>query len=70
MRGFASDDLPDAFREADAIAAGTRCKNPLLSISLNPPQDAAVSVEAFEKAADEIEHKLGLGHQPGAIVSH
>lgn len=70
VRGFISDDLLGAFREADAIAAGTRCTNHLFSISLNPPQDAAVTVEEFENAADAVERKLGLEGQPRAIVFH
>ncbi len=70
VRGFASDDLQGAFSEADAIARGTRCKNYLFSISLNPPEGAKVGIEAFEQAADEIERKLGLEAQPRAIVFH
>jgi MobA/VirD2-like, nuclease domain len=70
VRGFACDDLPGAFSEADAIAKGTRCKNYLFSISLNPPEDAAVSVQAFENAIAEIERKIGLEDQPRAIVFH
>ena len=50
VRGFVSDDLRGAFSEADAIATGTRCKNYLFSMSLNPPEGAKVSVEAFERA--------------------
>ena len=70
VRGFVSDDLLDAFCEADAIAAGTRCKNHLFSISLNPPESATPSVEDFENAADQVERKLGLTDQPRAIVFH
>ncbi|WCR09552.1 relaxase/mobilization nuclease domain-containing protein [Paracoccus stylophorae] len=70
VRGFVSDDLRGAFLEADAIAEGTRCTNHLFSISLNPPQDAAVTVEEFEAAANEVERKLGLENQPRAIVFH
>ncbi|MAZ18504.1 MAG: relaxase [Ahrensia sp.] len=70
VRGFASDDLPGAFSEADAIARGTRCEKHLFSMSLNPPEGADVSVEAFEQAIDEIERKLGLENQPRAIVFH
>ena len=70
VRGFISDDLRGAFCEADAIAAGTRCQNHLFSISLNPPQEAAVTAEEFEKAADEVERKFGLEGQPRAIVFH
>jgi len=68
--GFASDDLIDAFTEADAIARGTRCKNYLFSMSLNPPEGAAVSKTVFEETADQIEKKLGLDNQPRAIVFH
>lgn len=68
--GFASDDLIGAFSEADAIARGTRCKNYLFSMSLNPPEGAAVSKAIFEETADRIEKKLGLDNQPRAIVFH
>jgi hypothetical protein len=70
VRGFVSDDLAGAFGEADAIAKGTRCKNYLFSMSLNPPQGAAVSAEAFERAIAQIEQKLGLENQPRAVVFH
>lgn len=68
--GFSSDDLKEAFSEADAIARGTRCKNYLFSMSLNPPEGAAVSKATFEDTADQIEKKLGLENQPRAIVFH
>lgn len=70
VRGFASDSLAGAFCEADAIAKGTRCKNYLFSMSLNPPQGAAVSAEAFERAIEQIERKLGVENQPRAVVFH
>ncbi|MCA1241498.1 relaxase/mobilization nuclease domain-containing protein [Stappia stellulata] len=70
VRGFASDDLRGAFHEADAIASGTRCKNHLFSMSLNPPMGARVGVDAFEQAIAKIEDKLGLTNQPRAIVFH
>jgi Relaxase/Mobilisation nuclease domain len=70
VSGFASGDLIEAFREADAIAKGTRCKNYLFSMSLNPPAGAYVETEVFERVADQIAEKLGLSHQPRAIVFH
>jgi hypothetical protein len=70
VSGFVSDDLIDAFHEADAIARGTRCKNYLFSMSLSPPEGAYVETEVFEKTADLIEKKLGLENQPRAIVFH
>jgi len=70
VAGFVSDDLLDALHEADAIARGTRCKNYLFSMSLNPPEGAYVETEVFEKTADLIGKKLGLENQPLAIVFH
>lgn len=70
VRGFVSDDLFGAFAEADAIARGTRCRNYLFSMSLNPPQKERVGVEAFEQAIARIEQKLGLENQPRAVVFH
>jgi hypothetical protein len=70
ISGFVSDGLVEAFHEADAIASGTRCKNYLFSMSLNPPEGVYVETEVFERAADQIGTKLGLENQPRAIVFH
>jgi len=70
VRGFACDDLGGAFHEAYAVSRGTRCKQFLFSLSLNPPQNERVSTEVFENAIDRIETKLGLTGQPRAIVFH
>lgn len=70
VRGFVSENLLEAFGEADAIASGTRCRNHLFSLSLNPPQKARVPVEAFEQAIARIEEKLGLTDQPRAVIFH
>ncbi|MBO4168834.1 relaxase/mobilization nuclease domain-containing protein [Cereibacter azotoformans] len=70
LRGFAAEDLHGAMQESEAIAKGTRCKNHLFSLSLNPPQDEQVSVETFELAISRIESELGLEGQPRAIVFH
>jgi hypothetical protein len=64
LRGFVSDDLQDAFNEAYAISRGTKCKQFLFSLSLNPPETESVSVDVFERAIAEIEDKLGLSNQP------
>jgi hypothetical protein len=70
VRGFISDDLIDAFGEAHAIAQGTRCENYMFSMSFNPPEGAHTSIEAFEKAIDQVEEKLGLQGQPRAVIFH
>jgi len=70
LRGFVADDLHGALKEAYAVSRGTRCKQFLFSLSLNPPKDAAVPNAAFEKAIEQAESKLGLAGQPRAIVFH
>ena len=37
IRGFVSDTVLGAMKEAQAVAKGTRCKQFLFSVSLNPP---------------------------------
>lgn len=49
LRGFASDDLRGAFKEAEAISRGTKCRQYLFSLSLSPPGDANVSPEVFPR---------------------
>ncbi|WP_152498916.1 relaxase/mobilization nuclease domain-containing protein [Labrenzia sp. THAF82] len=70
MRGFVADDLQGAFQESYAVSRGTRCKQHLFSLSLNPPKEADVSAREFEDAITRAEKRLGLDGQPRAIVFH
>lgn len=70
VEGFMADDLLGAFTETEAISQATQCSKYLFSLSLNPPMGETVSVEDFEKAIADVEHKLGLVGQPRAIVFH
>ncbi len=70
LRGFTADNLRDALVEAEAIAKGTRCKQYLFSLSLNPPKDGNASPEDLIAAADEAEKRLGLTGCPRVIVEH
>lgn len=70
IRGFAADNLMGAMKEAQAVAKGTRCKQFLFSVSLNPPESADVGIDAFESAIDRIEQANGLSGQPRMIVFH
>lgn len=70
VRGFVSETLHGAFKEAHAVARGTKCRQYLFSVSLNPPPSEEVAVEVFETAIDRIEERLGLAEQPRAIVFH
>ena len=44
IRGFMSDDVVGALREAEAVAKGTKCRQFMCSVSLNPPR---TSVSTF-----------------------
>tara|TARA_R110001599_G_scaffold318163_1_gene527696 strand:- start:3082 stop:4479 length:1398 start_codon:yes stop_codon:yes gene_type:complete len=70
VRGFMASDLLGALREAEAISRGTRCKQFLFSVSLNPPQKEDVRIETFEEALAAIEEKNGLTGQPRVVVFH
>ncbi|MGE4431606.1 MAG: relaxase/mobilization nuclease domain-containing protein [Sphingobium sp.] len=70
VRGFMSESVMGAMKEAQAMAKGTRCKQYLFSVSLNPPETENVPVEVFEGALSAIEEKLGLTGQPRMVVFH
>ncbi len=70
LRGFVADDLDGAFQESYAISRGTKCKQFLFSLSLNPPKGADVPEGDFFRAVDAAESKLGLSGQPRAVVFH
>lgn len=68
VRGTVADDLHGAFAEIEAVASGTRCREPLYSLAINPA--APISREQYLAAIDHIEDKLGLAGQPRAVVFH
>lgn len=70
IRGFVSNDLAGAFQESYAISRGTRCKQHLYSLSLNPPKEADPTSDLLVDAVSRAEERLGLSGQPRAIVFH
>lgn len=70
IRGFVSDDLKGAFLESYAISKGTRCKQHLFSMSIDPPIGADVGDADYVDAANRVEAKLSLTNQPRTIVRH
>lgn len=70
IRGFISDDIVGALKEAHAVSLGTRCKQFLFSVSLNPPPQERVPIETFESAIARIEERNNLTGQPRIIVFH
>lgn len=70
VRGFVSTDVTGALKEAYAISFGTKCKNFLFSVSLNPPENEDVSIDTFENTLERIEARTGLTDHPRVIVFH
>ena len=70
VRGFMTNDVVGALREAEAVSKGTKCRQFLFSVSLNPPETESVRVETFEQALAAIEEKNGLTDQPRVVVFH
>lgn len=70
VRGFISQDLFGAMAEAVAVSRGTKCQQPIFSLSLNPPKDAHVTKDDLFAAADKAGEALALGGQPRAVVFH
>lgn len=68
--GFIGDTIHDAFAEVEVISRGTRCKQPLFSVSLNPPKGQSATVVSFEKAVEQIAERNNLTGQPHIIVFH
>lgn len=67
-RGTVATDLFGALTEIEAAAAGTRCKEPFYSLSINPP--FALDRAAYFAAIARIEQRLGLEAQARAVVFH
>ena len=70
IRGFVAEDLHGAFKEAYAVSKGTKCRQYLFSMSLNPPVTEDVGIEVFENSIERAEADLGLENQPRVIVFH
>ncbi|MBX3631242.1 MAG: relaxase [Nitrosomonas sp.] len=70
ISSFMSDSVMGAFDEIHAVSRGTKCRQFMFSVSLNPPQDVIAPPEYFEKAIAQIEERTGLSGQPRVIVFH
>ncbi len=70
VSGFIASDVLGAFNEAHAISKGTKCRQFMYSLSLNPPLNENVPIETFEQTLERVEKKLGLEGQPRVVVFH
>lgn len=70
MRGFAADNIVDAFRDVHVMAEGTRAEQPFFHVQVRNPNGEEVTRAQWERIANRIETKLGLTGQPRAIAFH
>lgn len=70
IKGFVSGDLMGALQESYALSRGTKCRQHLFSLSMNPPPDAKVSTSVFEEALSKVEKELNLKGKPRVMVFH
>lgn len=68
--GLSAETLPEAFREMQGLAAGTRCKNYFYQANINPRADEQLTPAQWREAVDTLEHNLGLTGQPRFVVEH
>jgi hypothetical protein len=69
-RGLATDDVTYALRIMDALGMGTCAKRVLYHATINPRAEESLTERQWEKAADTLEHALGLYEQPRIVVEH
>jgi len=62
VRGFMAEDVLGALNEAYALSKGTKCKQFMYSLSLNPPQTEYVDIAFPKRKLNEIAKSLYLEH--------
>jgi relaxase-like protein len=70
LRGFAADNIVDAFRDVHVMAEGTRAEQPFFHVQVRNPNGEELTRAQWERIANRIESKLGLTGQPRAIAFH
>lgn len=70
LRGFASNDIREAFRSVHVMAEATRAEQPFFHVQVRTPDEENLTPQQWERVADRIESKLGLTGQPRAIAFH
>jgi hypothetical protein len=70
MRNLAATNISDAFREMEAIAMGTLCKNHFYHANINPTEHETLTQEQWTIAVDTLERHLGLNGHARFIVEH
>ena len=70
VRGFVSDDIHEAFDQAQFQAEGTNIEKPFFHCYVRLPDKEALADREWVMVADRIERAMNLVDQPRAIVFH
>jgi hypothetical protein len=70
FKGFAHENVDDAFRDMEAVARNTRCKNFFYHADMNPREDERLTDEQWDRAVDTLEKQLGLEGQARIVFEH
>jgi hypothetical protein len=70
IRNLAAQNVAEAFREMEAIALGTQCKNYFYHANLNPLSNETLTDEQWNRAVNLLEENLGLAGHARFIVEH
>lgn len=68
--GLSAETMPEAFREMQAVARGTKCENYFYQANINPREDEQLTPAQWREAVDTLEKNLGLTGQPRFVVEH
>lgn len=70
MRNLAATTIPDALREMQAVASGTRCRNYFYHANINPKEHEHLTAAQWEQAVDTLEAYLRLEGHARFVVEH
>lgn len=70
LRGFAADNLRDAFLDVQIQAEATRATKPFFHAYVRLPAGEELTREQWHEIADRIEQRLGFEGQPRAVAVH
>jgi len=70
FKGFAHENVDEAFRDMEAYAKDTRCKNYFYHAAMNPREEERLTDEQWQRAVDTLERHLGLEGQARVVFEH
>lgn len=70
LRGFASDDIHEAFQSIDVMVLATKGEKPMFHVAVRNPAGEHLTNEQWLQVADRIEAKLGFTGQPRGMAFH